>query len=544
MQNQFDYIVVGGGSAGCVLAARLSENPDTRVCLIEAGGHGNGMLVRMPIGIAATVPGQIAPGINYAYKTGPQPGLNGRQGFQPRGRALGGSSAINAMVYMRGHQKDYDAWAEMGCTGWSYDDVLPYFIKSEYNQRGASKFHGGDGPLQVADQYEPRPISRAFLAAAEACGVPTVDDLTTPNTHGAALNQVHQFHDERRGERCSVAAAYLFPVQSRPNLHVMTKSLVQRVLIKDGRAYGVKVRHRSKSTTLTARNEVILSGGAFNSPQLLMLSGIGPAEHLKEHGIVPMVDAPEVGQNLQDHPDYVSAYKTTTTDVFGVGVMGAVHLIKGLMRWRRDGTGIPSSPLAEVSAFFGSSPEFDDWPDIQLQFVVAMLVDHGRRILPGYGVSCHGCLLRPKSRGSVTLATGNASDAPLIDPQFLSEDEDLERLTQGVKKMHEIMSAAPMAAHIKSQLFLTGGENDDALKASIRARTDSVYHPVGTCRMGSDEASVVDTDLKVRGVAGLRVVDASVMPVIISGNTNAATVMIAEKAAETIVQSARIAQPT
>ena len=529
---EFDYVIVGGGSAGCVMAARLSEHPETSVCLIEAGGAGEDLLIRAPALVAAMISGR--PKLNnWAFHTVPQPELNGRKGFQPRGKALGGSSAINAMLYVRGHPSDYDEWADLGCEGWDWQSVLPYFRRSEGNTRGADDLHGEDGPLQVADQSEPRAISHAFV---EACGqqqIRETNDFNGQEQEGAGLYQVTQFHDgSHKGERCSAAAAYLRDVKLRQNLTILTGAEAQKILFDQKRATGVKVRHKKKIVEIRARQEVIVSGGAFGSPQLLMLSGIGPEAELAQHGIPVLHDLPGVGQNLQDHLDYVLSYRSKRKDVIGLTPGGLWNLAKAGLDWRRSGEGLFATPFAEGGAFFKSDPSVPR-PDLQLHFVVGIVDDHMRKIHLHHGFSCHVCVLRPFSRGSVGLTADRAGAPPRIDPAYLSDDRDLDLLKRGARIMETILEASPLEPWRAKRLYAHDG-SDQALEADIRNRADTIYHPVGTCKMGVDDMAVVDLEGRVHGVDGLRVVDASVMPTLIGGNTNAPTIMIAEKIADAI----------
>ncbi|WP_316015793.1 GMC family oxidoreductase [Roseobacter sp. HKCCA0434] len=523
---EFDYVIVGGGSAGSVMAGRLSEDPNTTVCLIEAGGKGRDLLIRAPLGIIGMVHGRGRIN-NYAYRTTPQPGLNGRRGHQPRGRALGGSSAINAMLYVRGHPSDYDDWAAAGATGWGWSDVLPWFLKSEGNARGASELHAADGPLKVCDQRSPRAISQAFLDAAEELQLPRTDDFNGAEQEGVGLYQVTQYGSgPRAGERCSAASAYLFDHLDRPNLHVITRARVERIDFDGRRATGVTYS-KAGQRTVTARREVILSAGAFGTPQLLQVSGVGPADYLRQHGIEVIHDATEIGENLQDHLDFILAYKTEDTTGLGLGLAGTRHLIREIARWRRDGTGLVASPGAEAGAFLKTDPGLDR-PDIQLHFVPAIVDEHARKLHLGYGFSCHVCVLRPASRGTVRLRSARMKDAPLIDPAYLAHPADGEGLLKGAKLMRRIMDTPAMRKWRTREIY-TDGVADEDLMHHIRARADTIYHPVGTARMGTDAGAPCDPEGRVNGVEGLRVVDASLMPTLIGGNTNAPTIMMAEK---------------
>lgn len=533
---EFDYIICGGGSAGCVLAARLSHDPSIRVCLIEAGGMGRDIFARAPALVAAMVSGR-PPLHNWAYHTTPQAGLNGRRGFQPRGRALGGSSAINAMLYVRGHPSDYDDWANLGATGWDWASVRPYFLRSEGNSR-RDPHHGQTGPLQVTDQRHPRPISRAFVRAMAQQQVPETDDFNADQQEGAGLYQVTQFHDgPQKGERCSAAAAYLHPVLNRPNLTVMTATRAEKITLEAGRATGVIIKRGLMRRALTARREIIVAQGSFGSPQLLMLSGIGPEQTLRDHGIAVVQDVPGVGQNLQDHLDYTISHQSLRPDVVGLNPAGLWRLAKAGLQWRKTGEGLFASPMAEGGAFLRSAPEAPR-PDLQVHFVVGIVDQHMRKLHVADGFSAHVCVLRPKSRGHVGLQSANPADAPLIDPGFLSHPGDLPVLMRGARKLEAMLDCAELAPWKGKRLHPHDG-SDAGLEASIRATADTIYHPVGTCRMGGDDMAVTDPDLRVRGVQGLRVVDASVMPSLIGGNTNAPTIMIAEKAADMILRQPR-----
>ena len=524
----YDYLIIGGGSAGCVLANRLSEDPQVSVALIEAGPSDSSVLIHCPAGLALLAKNGKA---NWSYQTVPQTALNGRRGFQPRGKVLGGSSSINAMIYIRGHHSDYDLWASLGNTGWSWSDVLPYFKRSENNERGADAYHGVGGPLNVKDLTTPNRFGKIFWEAAVQVGYKYNADFNGADQEGVGPYQV----THRNGERFSAAKGYLTPILSRANLTVITEALTQRILFDGKRAIGVQYLCGGLTLTATAKREVLLTAGAFGSPQLLKLSGVGPAGELKQHGIAVVQDLPGVGENLQDHADAVLVYESTATDLLGISLVGAINAVKGIFEWRDQRTGMLTTNFAEAGGFVKSSPD-QAIPDLQFHFVIGKLVNHGRKTILGHGFSCHVCVLRPKSRGSVKLASANVSDSPLIDPGFLTHQDDMDLLVKGVHRMRAIMEAPALSAHRGRELAISANaKTDEEIKAFIRQTADTIYHPVGSCKMGTDPMAVVDPELKVHGVEGLRVIDASVMPTLIGGNTNAPTIMIAEKAADLIL---------
>jgi choline dehydrogenase-like flavoprotein len=530
-QTAFDFVIIGGGSAGSVLAGRLTENPNISVCLLEAGGEGNSWLVNTPAAAVISIPTKIN---NWAFETIPQKGLNGRRGYQPRGKCLGGCSAVNAMVYIRGHRSDYDHWAALGNTGWSYEDVLPYFRKSEHNERIHNDYHGQHGPLNVSDLHSDNPYQQTFIEAAKQVGYPLNDDFNGAEQEGLGVYQVTQ----KKGERWSAARGYLFPyIGKRPNLHVVTQAKVSRIVIENGRAVGVEYKHKGQTTTIKADKEVLLSAGAFQSPHILMLSGIGPRQELEKHGIPVIKELAGVGENLHDHPDFIFAYKTKLMDgTFGVSMGGSLDLFKQVGRYRKERRGLLTTNYAECGGFLKSRPELDK-PNLQLHFVIAVVDNHARTMHMGHGISCHVCLLNPRARGSVKLSGKHVDDPLLIDFKFLEDEQDLQDLVDGYKVTQKLMQAPALQDKIKEDMFTANVKTDDEIREVLRQRVDTVYHPVGSCKMGVDEMAVVDPELKVYGVEGLRVIDASIMPTVVNGNTNAPTVMIAEKAVDMIRQT-------
>ena len=526
--QEFDYVIVGGGSAGCALAGRLTENPKLSVCLLEAGPSGDTMIVKAPIGIAVLLPGRTH---NWAFESVPQPGLNGRKSYQPRGKSLGGSSSINAMVYIRGHKWDYDHWASLGNTGWAYDDVLAYFKRSENNETIADGFHGKGGPLNVANLRSDNPFQQYFLDAGRLLQMPVTSDFNGAQQEGLGPYQVTQ----KDGERWSAARAYVEPhLATRKNLAVITGAMARRIVFEGKRAVGVDVMRAGKTETIKARAEVIASTGALQTPQLLMLSGIGDAMHLQSHGITVVHDSPNVGQNLQDHIDFGFAFKSANKELFGMSPGFIARMVfREIPKYRREGRGMVTSNVAEAGGFLKTDPNLAI-PDIQLHFSIGQADDHGRKRSAGHGFGLKTCLLRPKSRGTVMLNGPDPMAPPRIDPKFFDHPDDLEVLVKGYKISRRIVDAEPLAKWRSEDRYTAHVKTDDDIREVIRNKSDTVYHPVGTARMGTDAGAVVDPQLRVRGVEGLRVVDASIMPTLIGGNTNAPSMMIGEKAADMI----------
>lgn len=530
MNKSFDYIIVGAGSAGCVLAARLSEDANVTVALIEAGGSDATNWVTIPAALIGTVSTKR---LNWAFETVPQAGLNGRKGYQPRGKVMGGSSSINAMCYIRGHASDYDAWAADGCTGWSWNDVLPYFKKSEGNLAGLNNhFHGINGPLKVSNQQSPSPFNSYFLNAAVACGFKRNDDFNGEIQEGIGYYHVTQ----EKGVRCNAAKAYLSGTESRSNLHIFKNTNVHRIDFDGKRVAGITCTKDQQTLTLTAKREVILSAGAFGSPQLLMLSGIGPKEHLESLGIPVVADRSNVGQNLQDHLDCLITRRYNDASLFGPSLKAIVYFRKMWLNYKNNKLGKLTSNFSESGGFIRTEAGSEK-PDAQLHFVIAPSDNHGRTKHWGQGYALHVCTLRPYSRGTVSLASKDPAQTPLIDPQFLSDERDMQTMVRAYRAGQAIMQSEVFAP-VRGRPLVPEPALDDetAIEQYLRNRSDTIYHAVGTCRMGSDAESVVDLDLRVRGIDNLRVVDASIMPTLIGGNTNAPTIMIAEKAADLIRQ--------
>lgn len=525
--DEFDYVIIGAGSAGCVLANRLSEDGRSTVCVLEAGPEDKSALISTPLGFAFFPKGTV---YNWSFETVPQRHMNGKIGKQPRGRTLGGSSSINAMIYIRGSRADYDGWAALGATGWGWDDVLPYFRKAEDQQRGADAWHAVGGPLSVSDLRYKNPMSDAFLAAAAELQLPPNADFNGARQEGMGYYQVTQ----REGARCSSAVAYLHPARQRANVEVKPDSRCEKIVLKGGRARSVRFRQGRTPKTVHVRKEAIICAGAFQSPQVLMLSGIGPAAHLQSVGVEVLVDAPEVGRNLQDHVDYTVLRRANSRDAIGLTLAFAMTFPRAVSDFRTSRSGVLTSNIAEAGGFLKTNPDERE-PDVQIHFLPALVDNHGEKKHFGAGYSCHVCVLRPKSRGEVLLGSADPMADPIIDPNYLADDDDLRRLVRGARQVFRILEAPALRAVSGAYLYEGPEADDEALIADIKLRSDTIYHPVGTCRMGTDPSAVLDPALRVRGVEGLRVADASVMPRLISGNTNAPSIMIGEKAADLIL---------
>jgi choline dehydrogenase len=515
-----DYVIVGAGSAGCVLAARLSEDPDVRVTLIEAGGKGRHPNITIPAAFAK----QFKTKLDWDFATEPEPHCDNRSLYVPRGKGLGGSSNMNAMLYVRGRPLDYDTWEQQGATGWNWESVWPYFVKAEDNARGRSEFHGVGGPVRVEEQRSPRKLTGRIMQAVENAGVPRIADYNGPEQDGLSPVQVFQ----KAGKRWSAADAYLRPAMKRPNLTVLTKQQVVGVELAGGRATGVKL---AGGDVVKAGREVILAAGAIGSPQLLLLSGVGPAAHLREVGVDVVHDLPGVGANLQDHPFLTLVWESTLGD----SLYGA-DKPKPLLEWVLRKTGPLTSSVAEAFAFVRTRAGLPA-ADIQFHLAPAYFADHGNEEFDGHAFTIGPVLVAPRSRGSVTLRSSDPSAKPRILTNSLSEPEDLAALVAGVKLAREWAHTPPLAGETGREFHPgTDVESDEEIEAWVRAHVELIYHPVGTCRMGAadDEDAVLDPQLRVRGIDGLRVADASVFPLIPGGNTNAPVMMVAERAADLV----------
>jgi choline dehydrogenase len=529
---EFDYVIVGAGSAGCVLANRLTASGKHSVLLLEAGPKDTNIWIHVPIGYGKLFKEKT---VNWMYQTEPEPGLHGRQVFQPRGKVLGGSSSINGLLYVRGQHEDYDRWRQRGNVGWGYDDVLPYFKKAENQQRGADDYHGSGGPLSVSDWRHEDPLSEAFVKAAVEYGLPFNPDFNGAKQEGAGFFQT----TTRSGRRASSAFCYLRPAKQRGNLTIETSALAHRILVEGRKARTVEYWQNGRLRTARARKEVLVSGGAYNSPQLLQLSGIGPAKLLKSHGIDVVLDAPGVGNDLQDHMQVRivmrSAQAVTVNDV----VNNPVRRVMAGVRYAMSRSGPLTVAAGTSGAFFKTNPRLAS-PDIQIHFIPFSTDKMGEKLHPFSGFTATVCQLRPESRGSLKIRSADPAAPPEIRINYLATEADRAAFIDGIRILRKILAAPSMKPYIVKEVY-PGSEktSDEDLLEFCRKSGSTVYHPTSTCRMGNDPLAVVDQRLRVRGIEGLRVVDASVMPDLMSGNTNAPTIMIAEKASDMILEDAR-----
>ena len=530
-----DYVIVGAGSAGCVIANRLSADPSVNVTLLEAGPRDLNPWIHIPVGYFKTIHN---PNVDWCYETEPDPGLNGRSIEWPRGKVLGGSSSLNGLLYVRGQPQDYDRWRQMGNAGWGWDDVLPLFKRAENNERGADEYHGIGGPLSVSNMRIQRPITDAWVAAAQSAGYKFNPDYNGADQEGVGFFQL----TSRNGRRCSSAVAYLNPIKKRENLQIITRAQVARVVIKDKRATGVVYRDRSgREQTISANREVILSGGAINSPQLLMLSGLGEAAQLSENGIDVIADLPGVGKNLQDHLQARLVYKCnepTLNDevrsLFGQAKIGLKYMMF------RAG---PMTMAASLATGFMKTREDMETPDIQFHVQPLSAENPGKGADPFSAFTMSVCQLRPESKGEIRIQSKNPAHYPKIIPNYLSTETDCQTIVKGVNIARSIARHAPLTSKISEEFRPHADLDMDDYEATLdwaRSNTASIYHPTGTCKMGNDKMAVVDERLRVHGIEGLRVADCSIMPEIVSGNTNAPAIMIGEKASDIIAEDAKV----
>jgi choline dehydrogenase-like flavoprotein len=530
--SEFDYVIVGAGSAGCVLANRLSADGRNSVLLLEAGPRDTNPWIHIPLGYGKLFKEKT---VNWMYQTEPEPGLDGRQVFQPRGKVLGGSSSINGLLYVRGQHEDYDRWRQHGNAGWGYDDVLPYFKKAENQARGADEFHGVGGPLPVSDLGHPDPLSAAFIAAAAETGIPLNPDFNGATQEGAGFFQT----TSRRGRRASTAVAYLRPAKARRNLKVETAALAQRIRFEGRRAAGVEYHKGGAVLTARARKEVLISSGAYNSPQLLQLSGVGPAELLRQHGIDVVHEAPGVGNDLQDHMQVRLVMRCSQPITVNDVVNSPIRKILTGLQYAAFRTGPLTISAGTAGAFFKTSPRLAT-PDIQIHFIPFSTDRMGEKLHPFSGFTATVCQLRPESRGSLRIKSADPSAPPAIHINYLATETDRAAFIDGIRILRRILAAPALKPFTVEEVYPGPKVTSDEDVLSYCRRTGAtVYHPTSTCRMGNDPLAVVDQRLRVRGLGALRVVDASVMPDLMSGNTNAPTIMIAEKASDMILQDAR-----
>ncbi len=527
--SEFDYVIVGAGSAGCVLANRLTADGKHSVLLLEAGPKDKNLWIHVPLGYGQLFKEKT---VNWMYQTEPEPGLDGRSIFQPRGKVLGGSSSINGLLYVRGQHEDYDRWRQHGNLGWGFDDVLPYFKKAENQQRGADDFHGVGGPLPVSDLTYADPLSAAFIAAAAETGIPQNPDFNGATQEGAGFFQA----TTRHGRRASTAVAYLRPAKGRNNLHVETSALAQRIVFDGRRAVAVEYRKAGSLRTARARKEILVSGGAYNSPQLLQLSGIGPADLLRKHGIAVVLDAPGVGHDLQDHLQVRVVMRCTQRITLNDIINHPLRRTLAGARYAAFRTGPLSIAAGTSGAFFKTNPRLAT-PDIQIHFLPFSTDKMGEKLHSFSGFTASVCQLRPESRGSLRIRSADPAAPPEIRINYLATEVDRTANVEGLKILRRILQAPALRPYVVEEV--DPGKKvstDDELLNYCRARGSTIYHPTSTCRMGSDPLAVVDARLRLRGIEGLRVVDASVMPDLVSGNTNAAIIMIAEKASDMILE--------